>query len=134
MPAKTPASTPSASQGQTIPVRLSILVRIDPDKWEQPAPEVAEDAEPFDADKVIKGLVSAGIPEETARTMAEQLAPKPAEAADNAHAPSVVRSQVREYLLSSAQQLAALVSAGATVVDADRQPKLVTVPSTSTTK
>jgi hypothetical protein len=41
---------------------------------------------------------------------------------------------VREYLLSSAQQLAALVSAGATVVDADRQPKLVTVPSTSTTK
>jgi hypothetical protein len=113
-------------------VRLSILVRINPDKWTQPAPEGAEGAEEFDADKVIKGLVSAGIPEETAKEMAGKLAP--AAPATDPHAPSLVRTQVREYMLHHVQQLAALTDAGATIVDADRQPAKPAAPATAATE
>lgn len=121
MPARTPANdTPAAEKiADPIAIRLSILVRVSPDKWTQPAEENA--AEPFDADKVIKGLMAAGIDEQSATTMAAKLAPAADET--DAHAPSLVRTQVREYMLRSVQQLKPLIDAGATIVDADRQSK-----------
>ena len=61
----------------------------------------------LDADKVIKGLMAAGIDEQSATTMAAKLAPAADET--DAHAPSLVRTQVREYMLRSVQQLKPLI-------------------------
>jgi hypothetical protein len=104
----TKTTTPAAT---TIPVRLNLLVQIDPAKWQLDAPAV-------DADAVIKGLVSAGIPEDTAKAMAAQLTAAPV-----ANGPAAVRTAVRAYVLDAVRQLDKLTTAGATVVDADRQPK-----------
>jgi hypothetical protein len=96
----------------TIPVRLNLLVQIDPAKWTVDAPAGV------DADKVIAGLVAAGIPEDTAKEMAATLTAAPA-----ANGPAAVRTAVREYLLGAVRGLEKLAAAGATIVDADRQPK-----------
>jgi hypothetical protein len=102
-------TTPAAT---TIPVRLNLLVHIDPAKWTADAPAAV------DADVVAKALVGAGIPEDTARAMAATMTAAPA-----VTGPQAVRTAVREYVLAAATQLEKLVAAGATVVDADRQPK-----------
>jgi hypothetical protein len=107
---KTPAAATT-----TIPVRLNLLVHIDPAKW------TADQAPPVDADAVTKGLMSAGIPEDTAREMAAHLAARPA-----ANGTAAVRTAVREYMLAAVRGLDKLTAAGATIADADRQPKAAT--------
>lgn len=107
MPAKN--TTPET---KTIPVRLSLLVHIDPEKWAVDAPAAV------DTETVVKGLVAAGIPEDQAKQMAETLTAAPA-----ATGPQAVRTAVREYMLGAVKGLEKLTAAGATVVDADRQPK-----------
>jgi hypothetical protein len=106
MTAKT--TTPAAT---AIPVRLNLLVQIDPAKWQLDAPAV-------DPGAVIKGLTAAGIPEDTAKAMAAQLTAAPV-----ANGPAAVRTAVREYVLGAVRQLDKLTAAGATIMDADRQPK-----------
>jgi hypothetical protein len=110
-----PANAPKAATSNVIPVRLSVLVHIDTDKWtaqaEATAPTVDEAA-------VLAGLTAAGIDAEQAKTMVAQLtAPKA-----SASGPAAVRTEVREYVLAAVTQLEKLTAAGATVVDADRQP------------
>jgi hypothetical protein len=99
----TPAST-------TIPVRLNLLVHIDPAKW------TADAAPAVDADVVAKALVGAGIAEDTAKQMAATMT-----AAPEVTGPQAVRTAVREYILGAVRQLEKLTAAGATIVDADRQ-------------
>ena len=94
----------------TIPVRLNLLIRIDPAKW------TADTAPAIDADVIAKALAGAGIPEAQAKEMAAQLAARPADA----NAPAAVRTAVREYVLAAVRQLEKLTAAGATVADADR--------------
>ena len=96
----------------TIPVRLNLLIRIDPAKW------TADQAPAVDADVIAKALAAAGIPEAQAKEMAAQLAARPGDA----NAPAAVRTAVREYMLAAVRQLEKLTEAGATVVDADRPP------------
>jgi hypothetical protein len=104
-----------AAKPTTIPVRLSILVHVDPDKWtataEAEAPTVDEAA-------VLAGLLAAGIAEDQAKTMVAQLT-APAAAATG---PSAVRTEMRAYMLAAVAGLDRIKAAGATVVDADRQP------------
>jgi hypothetical protein len=99
----------------TIPVRLSLLVQVDPEKWnattEAEAPTVDEAA-------VLAGLVAAGIAEDQAKTMVAQLT-APAAAATG---PSAVRTEMRAYMLAAVAGLDRIKASGATVVDADRQP------------
>lgn len=98
----------------TIPVRLSVLVHIDPAKWDFGGAET----QTVDEAAVLAGLTAAGIDEAQAKEMLAQLtAPKA-----SASGPSAVRTAVREYVLASVQALEKLTAAGATVVDADRQP------------
>lgn len=103
------AATPTATT-TTIPVRLNLLIRIDPAKWQA-------DQAPIAPDVIAKALIGAGIPEEQAAAMAAQLAARPADA----NAPAAVRTAVREHVLAAVRQLEKLTAAGATVVDADRQ-------------
>ncbi|MBO0815327.1 MAG: hypothetical protein J2P30_09320 [Actinobacteria bacterium] len=124
MPARnrnqTPAAPPAGGQpakDKTIPVRLYVLVRIDPDKWNG-APKAADGAPEFDAAAIAKALEGAGYAPEQAATMAEGMRPKPA-----AHGPAAVRTEVREAMLAALKELPALKEAGATVVDADRAGK-----------
>jgi hypothetical protein len=109
------AATPTTpATSAMIPVRLNLLVRIDPARWTAPAPG-ASDAPAFDLDKTVAAL-AALYGQERAKEMAAALAPKaPAEAG-----PAVVRSQVRDYMLRAVRDLDALKAAGATVADADR--------------
>ena len=95
----------------TIPVRLNLLIRIDPAQW------TADQAPAVDADVIAKALIGAGISEEQATAMAAQLAARPADA----NAPAAVRTAVREYVLGAVRQLEKLTAAGATIADADRQ-------------
>lgn len=99
----------------TIPVRLSVLVQVDPAKWfaQQPA------APTVDQDAVLKGLTAAGIPEEQAKSMVAQLSTPPAAATG----PAAVRTELRAHMLQLLQSDERIKAAGATVVDADRQPK-----------
>ncbi len=94
----------------TIPVRLNLLIRIDPAKW------TTDQAPAVDADVIAKALTGAGIPEDQATAMAAQLAARPADA----NAPAAVRTAVREYVLAAVRQLEKLTAAGATIADADR--------------
>jgi hypothetical protein len=103
------ATTPATTA--TIPVRLNLLIKIDPARW------TADTAPAVDADVIAKALIGAGIPEEQATAMAAQLAARPADA----NAPAAVRTAVREYVLAAVRQLEKLTAAGATIVDADRQ-------------
>jgi hypothetical protein len=103
----TKTTTPAAT---TIPVRLNLLVHIDPAKWQADAAPV------IDVDVIAKALAGAGIGEDTAKQMAAQLADKPA-----VTGPAAVRTAVREYVLGAVRQLEKLTAAGATIVDADRQ-------------
>ena len=102
------ATTPATAA--TIPVRLNLLIRIDPARW------TADQAPAVDADVIAKALTGAGIPEEQATAMAAQLAARPADA----NAPAAVRTAVREYVLAAVRQLEKLTAAGATIADADR--------------
>jgi hypothetical protein len=95
----------------TIPVRLNLLIRIDPAKW------TADTAPAVDADVIAKALTGAGIPEAQAKEMAAQLTARPADL----NAPAAVRTAVRDYVLAAVGGLEKLTAAGATVVDADRQ-------------
>jgi hypothetical protein len=104
-------NTPATTKTATIPVRLNLLVQIDPARWTADAPAV-------DADVIAKALAGAGIPEETAKAMAATMT-----AAPEVTGPQAVRVAVRDYILTAVKQLEKLVAAGATVVDADRQPK-----------
>jgi hypothetical protein len=107
-------ATDAKTTTTTIPVRLNLLVRIDPAKWTAPA-ATAEDAPAYDQDKTAQAL-AALYGEARAKEMAAQLAPKaPAETG-----PAVVRTQVRDYMLRAVRDLDALKAAGATVADADR--------------
>lgn len=63
------ATNPTASA--TIPVRLNLLIRIDPAQW------TADQAPAIDADVIAKALIGAGITEEQATAMAAQLAARP---------------------------------------------------------
>jgi hypothetical protein len=108
-----PANAPKTAT--TIPVRLSLLVTIDPEKWTAQATETAPTV---DEAAVLAGLTAAGIPEDQAKTMVAQLAAPKA----SASGPAAVRTEVREYVLAAAKALEKLTAAGATVVDADRQP------------
>jgi hypothetical protein len=101
------------AESKTIPVRLSVLVHIDPANWPQEQPATV------DQDAVLKGLLAAGIAEDAAKLMVTQLSTP----ASSAHGPSAVRTAVREHVLSLVQGDEKLKTAGATVVDADRQPK-----------
>ena len=103
-----PATTAATA---TIPVRLNLLIKIDPARW------TADTAPAVDADVIAKALIGAGIPEAQAKEMAAQLAARPADA----NAPAAVRTAVREYVLAAVRQLEKLTAAGATIVDADRQ-------------
>jgi hypothetical protein len=94
----------------TIPVRLNLLIRIDPAKW------TADTAPAIDADVIAKALTGAGIPEAQAKEMAAQLTARPADL----NAPAAVRTAVRDYVLAAVRQLEKLAGAGATVADADR--------------
>jgi hypothetical protein len=94
----------------TIPVRLNLIVRIDPARW------AADTAPAVDADVIAKALAAAGIPGEQATAMAAQLAARPADL----NAPAAVRTAVREYVLAAVRGLEKLTGAGATVADADR--------------
>jgi hypothetical protein len=107
-----PANTPAQAKKTTIPVRLNLLVQIDPAKWTVDAPAAV------DTETVVKGLVAAGIAEEQAKAMAETLTAAPA-----ADGPQAVRTAVREYMLAAVKGLEKLTAAGATIVDADRAPK-----------
>jgi hypothetical protein len=102
----------TATTTTTIPVRLNLLIRIDPARW------AADDAPALDADVIAKALVGAGISEEQAATMAAQLTARPADA----NAPAAVRTAVREYVLAAVRGLDKLTAAGATIADADRPP------------
>ena len=102
------ATTPATTA--TIPVRLNLLIRIDPARW------TADQAPAVDADVIAKALTGAGIPEEQATAMAAQLAARPADA----NAPAAVRTAVREHVLAAVRQLEKLTAAGATIADADR--------------
>ena len=100
----------ATAKTDTIPVRLNLLVRIDPARW------TADQAPAVDADVIAKALAGAGIPEEQATAMAAQLAARPADA----NAPAAVRTAVREYVLAAVRQLEKLTAAGAVIADADR--------------
>ena len=102
------ATTPATAA--TIPVRLNLLIRIDPARW------TADQAPAVDADVIAKALTGAGIPEEQATAMAAQLAARPADA----NAPAAVRTAVREHVLAAVRGLEKLTGAGATIADADR--------------
>ena len=102
------ATTPATAA--TIPVRLNLLIRIDPARW------TADQAPAVDADVIAKALTGAGIPEEQATAMAAQLAARPADA----NAPAAVRTAVREHVLAAVRGLEKLTAAGATIADADR--------------
>ena len=102
------ATNPTASA--TIPVRLNLLIRIDPAQW------TADQAPAIDADVIAKALIGAGITEEQATAMAAQLAARPADA----NAPAAVRTAVREYVLAAVRGLEKLTAAGAVIADADR--------------
>ncbi len=102
------ATTPATSA--TIPVRLNLLIRIDPARW------TADQAPAVDAGVIAKALIGAGISEEQAAQMAAQLAARPADA----NAPAAVRTAVRDYVLAAVRQLEKLTAAGATIADADR--------------
>jgi hypothetical protein len=106
MPAKNTPATPQADPA--IPVRLNLLVRIDPAKWQ------AEPAPALDPDKLVAALVAAGMAEDAAKAQAASLA-KPA-----ASGPQAVRSDVRSYVLGAVKALDKLTAAGAIVLDADR--------------
>lgn len=109
------AATAAPTTSAMIPVRLNLLVKIDPAKWTAPA-ATAGDAPAYDQDKTAQAL-AALYGEARAKEMAAQLAPKaPAETG-----PAVVRTQVRDYMLRAVRDLDALKAAGATIVDADRQ-------------
>ncbi len=108
------AATPTTTSAM-IPVRLNLLVKIDPAKWTAPA-ATAGDTPAYDQEKTAQAL-AALYGEARAKEMAAQLAPKaPAETG-----PAVVRTQVRDYMLRAVRDLDALKAAGATIVDADRQ-------------
>ena len=94
----------------TIPVRLNLLIRIDPARW------TADQAPAIDEAAVAKALAGTGIDEATAKEMAAQLAARPADA----NAPAAVRTAVREYVLAAVRQLEKLTAAGAAIADADR--------------
>ncbi len=94
----------------TIPVRLNLLIRIDPARW------TADTAPAVDADVIAKALIGAGISEDQAAAMAAQLAARPADS----NAPAAVRTAVREHVLAAVRQLDKLTEAGATIADADR--------------
>ena len=102
------ATTPVTTA--TIPVRLNLLIRIDPARW------AADTAPAIDADVIAKALTGAGIPEAQAKEMAAQLTARPADL----NAPAAVRTAVRDYVLAAVRQLEKLTAAGATIADADR--------------
>jgi len=102
------ATTPVTTA--TIPVRLNLLIRIDPARW------AADTAPAIDADVIAKALTEAGIPEAQAKEMAAQLTARPADA----NAPAAVRTAVREYVLAAVRGLEKLTAAGAAIADADR--------------
>jgi hypothetical protein len=112
--AKTDTAAPATAT--TIPVRLSLLIHLDPEKWEAPA-VTAEDAPEFDLEKTVAALTPL-YGEDRAREMAAELAPAPA---DPDRGPNVIRGEVRAYVLRSVKALDALTKAGASVVDADRK-------------
>ena len=103
-------ATDAKTTTTTIPVRLNLLIRIDPARW------TADQAPAVDADVIAKALAGAGIPEEQAAQMAAQLAARPADA----NAPAAVRTAVREYVLAAVRGLEKLTAAGAAIADADR--------------
>jgi hypothetical protein len=107
-------NTPAA-KSTIIPVRLNLLVHVDTTKWELPAAPAAQ----TDPELVVKALVGAGIPEDQAKVMAETMTAAPAKA-DGVQA---VRTAVREHMMALVQASEQLKAAGATIVDADRQPK-----------
>lgn len=116
-PRNAPQAPEATTTSTTIPVRLILLVHVDPDKWTATAPEAA--ATTVDEAAVLAGLTAAGIDPEQAKAMVAKLTAPAA----SATGPSAVRTEVREYMLSAVKGLERLTSAGATVVDADRQPK-----------
>lgn len=104
-------TTTTPAKDATIPVRLSLLVRIDPAKWQ------AEPAPALDADAVVKALVAGGMAEADAKELAAKLA---AQSAGNGTA--ATRTAVRQYVLGAVKALDKLTAAGAIVLDADREP------------
>jgi hypothetical protein len=103
-------ATDAKTTTTTIPVRLNLLIRIDPAKW------TADQAPAVDADVIAKALAGAGIPEAQAKEMAAQLTARPADL----NAPAAVRTAVRDYVLAAVRGLEKLTGAGATIADADR--------------
>jgi hypothetical protein len=107
------ADNAKTAKTATIPVRLSLLVHVDPDKWTATAPETTPTV---DEAAVLAGLTAAGIDAEQAKQMVAQLtAPKAA-----ATGPSAVRTEMREYMLAAVRGLERITASGATVADADR--------------
>ena len=113
MPANKKADTAKTT---VIPVRLNLLVQVDTEKWTANAP--AADTT-VDEAAVLAGLTAAGIPEDQAKEMVAKLAAP----STNATGPNAVRTEVRDYMFAAVRQLERLTAAGATIVDADRQPK-----------
>jgi hypothetical protein len=101
-------SNPAPETTDTIAVRVDIVVHIDPAQWAADAP-----AAEVDTEKVLAGLVAAGIPEDQAKVMAARVTEAPADA----NTPSAVRTAVREYVLAQVGGLEKLTTAKAKVVD-----------------
>jgi hypothetical protein len=102
-------TTTAAKKDATIPVRLNLLLRVDPGKWQMP------EAPKLDADAVVKALVAGGIPEDAAKEIAAKAAAQPA-----GNGTAATRTAVREYVLGAVKALDKLTAAGAIVLDADR--------------
>ena len=99
-------ATAAKTTDNTIPVRLNLLVRIDPAKWTAP------EAPALDPARLAEALQAMGVTDEQAARLARGVT-TPRKGTAN---------ETREDVLAAVRGLERLTQAGAVIVDADRQP------------
>lgn len=90
-----------------VQVRLSMIITLDSDKF------AADDKPALDTDKLIAGMIAAGMTESEAKTYAAQTIAK----RNNSESVTALRESVRKYVISNVENLAQLSDANATVLN-----------------
>jgi hypothetical protein len=101
--------------GATIPVRLTIVVQVDPAKWTMPEAPAA-----LDTAKLLAALTEQGIAAELAQTMVDAAA-KAAQPKTDGN--TAVRAAMRAHMLATLRADATMVAAGATITETQRAGK-----------
>jgi hypothetical protein len=116
MPARkqSPATTPPPAENKRVPMRLTILVHVDPERW--PADEPTEERP--DAAKIAQALIAVGMSETSAASAAAAVVD--AHDAKQAGGINATREAVRSYMLAALRELPKVTASEAIITDAYR--------------